>query len=182
MINIIDLNNVIINGVRQDIVSAIANNIESDLSAIVEALDNYDKDRKSIKKTNDLTLPKDFILQAKDLEIAKLKTQLSPAIHEITPQLLESGLLRWGQDAVSAVDGNTGELIMGLVIELKTTAMEPPSWNQCDRVKKMFGAIGTISSTWPTSDQAKAMQAILDRGCPSTGPVSPEKLSFQPWI
>lgn len=116
-----------------------------------------------------------------ELEILTLKAQLSPAIHEIAPQLLEAGLLRWGQDAVSSVDGNTGELIMGLMIDLKMAVTEPPSWGQCDRVKELFDTIGTMSNVWPTSDQAKSMQAVLDKGCPSTGPVPSDKLSFLTW-
>lgn len=115
-------------------------------------------------------------------EITQLKTRLSPAIHEITPQLLESGLLRWGQDAVSAVDSSTGELIMGLVLDLKAIAMEPPSLDQCDRIKELFGTIVTMSNVYPNSDQAKAMQALLDKGCPSTGPIAEQFLSFKPWI
>lgn len=114
--------------------------------------------------------------------IVQLKAQLAPAIFEITPALLDAGLLEWGQDAVSAVDQELGREIMGLVIQLKEIAGEPPSWNQCDLIKELFGTIGTMSGVWPSSAQATAMQAVLDAGCPSTGPVSADQLSFQPWI
>lgn len=121
------------------------------------------------------------LIHNKNIEITALKLRLTPAICEITPALLDAGLLAWGQDAVSAVDSTQGKTIMGLVMDLKMVAIEQPSISQCDRMKELFVTIGQMSGVWPTSDQAKAMQEILDAGCPSTGPVKEEFLSFKPW-
>ena len=115
-------------------------------------------------------------------ENSQLKTKLIPDIKSITSPLLAAGLLEWGQDAISAVDATVGTQIMGLILELKSTAIEPSSITQCDRIKHLFGEIGTISGVWPTPIQSAKLQAVLDVGSIETGPISAEYLSFTPWI
>lgn len=115
----------------------------------------------------------------------QLRSEVCPDIQSITHELLMAGLIEWGDAAIKAynlshLDG--ADSVTPLILELHKVAMETRSSTQCDRMKELFVTIATRANIWPTSDQAKSMQAILDKGCPSTGPVSPDKLSFQPWI
>lgn len=192
MIKIVDLDTVIVNGVSQDLVSAIANNLNGDLAGILTALKVWDKSRSGEVNEAKAEESQKLIenerqswqqqIVDRDTKIAQLKTKLSPDIASITPALLEAGLLAWGQDAVSAVDSDKGAAIMGLVMDLKMVAIESPSITQCDRIKQLFGAIGTMSGVWPTSAQATAMQAVLDVGPASTGPVGSDYLDFHKFI
>jgi hypothetical protein len=115
----------------------------------------------------------------KDLQkkIEQLQTQLSPDIASRIGPLRSAGLDAWGDAAVTA-----GGNLMPLVLELLSIASQPASWNQCQQIKDLFGAIGYQSGVWPTSDQATAMQAILDAGTATTGPVTASWLDFTPWI
>lgn len=113
-------------------------------------------------------------------EITQLKNQLSPAIHEILPALEAAGLSEWAGAAITAAPDNG--VAVRAVVELRSIAAEPPNWSQCDRIKLLFGALIEMSGVVPTSEQAQAMQQILDKGPDSTGPVSPEKLNFHPFM
>ena len=110
--------------------------------------------------------------------IAQLQLETSPDIAAITPALMDAGLLAWGNRATMA----NSEAVLALVIELRDTAMAPRSITQCDRIKQLFGEICARSKVFPTSAEAQAMQAILDVGPPSTGPIAEKYLSFAPWM
>jgi hypothetical protein len=111
-------------------------------------------------------------------EIGQLKLEASPDIASITPALMDAGLLAWGERATMA----NSEAVLGLVIELRDVAMAPRSITQCDRVKDIFGKICDRSGVVPTAGEAQAMQAILDIGPASTGPIAAKYLSFAPWM
>jgi hypothetical protein len=111
-------------------------------------------------------------------QIATLQLEASPAISEITPALMDAGLLAWGERATMA----NSEAVLALVIELRDTAMAPRSIAQCDRIKDIFGKICSRSGVVPTPAEAQAMQAILDVGPPSTGQIAAKYLSFAPWM
>jgi hypothetical protein len=110
--------------------------------------------------------------------IGQLKLELTPDIAAITPALMDAGLLAWGERATMA----NSEAVLGLVIELRDVAMAPRSIGQCDRIKDIFGEIRERSRVDPTAAEAQAMQAILDVGPPSTGPIASKYLSFAPWM
>jgi hypothetical protein len=184
MIEIIDLSTVIVAGqAPQDLVSAIANNLQGDLAGILEALKTYDVSRSSTASTETIKQLKQqsqLIEQQyrqqitdRDATIAQLQTQLSPDIASLIGPLRSAGLDAWGDAAVTA-----GENLMPLVLELLSIASQPAKWNQCQQIKDLFGAICQQSGVLPTQEQAIAMQAILDNGSPTTGPVAKDWLRF----
>lgn len=191
MFEIIDCNNVLLDGKPQgDIVTTIANNLQGDLAGILTALKTYDDSRSAkidedkLAKLNAEHAAEIAALQAevgaKDSVIADLKAQLSPAICEILSSLLLAGLEQWAESAITNADSELG--VFPMVLRLKETAQKPPYIGQCQDIKNLFGTICYYSKTPPTHEQASAMQALLDAGCPSTGPVTPEYLNFHPWI
>jgi hypothetical protein len=109
----------------------------------------------------------------KDATIEQLQTQLSPDIASLIGPLRSAGLDAWGDAAVTA-----GENLMPLVLELLAIASQPANWSQCQQIKDLFGAICQQSGVLPTQEQAIAMQAILDNGSPTTGPVGNDWLRF----
>ena len=111
-------------------------------------------------------------------QIAQLQLEVAPDIAAITPALMAAGLLEWGNRATSGNDAET----LALVIQLRDVAMAPRSIGQCDRIKDIFGKIRERSGVDPTAAEAVAMQAILDIGPASTGPISAKYLSFAPWM
>jgi hypothetical protein len=115
-------------------------------------------------------------LRAKDAEIAALKTEIAPDIATLIPTLRSAGLDAWGARATSTPE------LMALLIELFTIASEPRSYGQCQRIKDVFGELCKRSGKLPTSEEAKAMQSILDVGAVATGPVAAQYLNFEPWI
>lgn len=115
----------------------------------------------------------------------QLRLELCPDIQSITPALLQAGLIPWGDAAIASCNSSHPEgadSVTPLILKLHETAMESRSPTQCDRIKEVFTTIIQMSNVHPTSAQAKAMQDILDVGCPSTGPVGEQYLSFKPWI
>jgi hypothetical protein len=114
----------------------------------------------------------------RDTTIAALKTELSPAINEITSALMSAGLLAWGNRATIT----DPSVVLPLVLQLNQAAIEPRSVTQCDRIKGLFVTICQRSGVVPTPDEAQAMQSILDVGPPSTGPIASKYLSFEPWL
>jgi hypothetical protein len=116
--------------------------------------------------------------QANMATIAALKAELAPEIAEITPALMEAGLLAWGNRATIADPGE----VLPFVLQLNQAAIEPRSVTQCDRIKGLFVTICQRSGVVPTPDEAQAMQSILDVGPPSTGPIASKYLSFEPWM
>lgn len=190
MISVIDLDNVIIDGVSQDLVSAIANNLKGDLVGILTALKVWDKSRraevsetsvadnqKQIESERQSWQQEKSELQAK---IAQLKTKLSPAICEILPALLKAGLEEWAEAAITNANPEDG--VFAMVLRLKEAAQKPPYIGQCQDIKDLFGPICYYSKTVPTYDQATRMQLVLNIGPSSTGPVAKEYLNFHPWI
>jgi hypothetical protein len=124
-------------------------------------------------RLKNLLAVKDAEITDRDATIAQLQTQLSPDIASLIGLLRSAGLDAWGDAAVTA-----GENLMPLVLELLSIASQPANWNQCQRIKDLFGAICQQSGVLPTQEQAIAMQAILDKGSPTTGPVSKDWLRF----
>lgn len=192
MIEIIDLDTVIVDSVSQDLVSAIANNLQGDLGGILKALKAWNANRSSEVDESAIsnerkTLEADRLTwqqsdAAKDAEIGALKLKLAPAIAEIADELLRVALFSWGNAASTAagnVSTDLGDQVMALIIDLKITAIEPPSIRQCDRIKQIFGTICHLSGVEPTAEQTTALNAVLDQGCPSTGPVSSKYLRFR---
>jgi hypothetical protein len=115
----------------------------------------------------------------------RLRSEVCPDIQSITHALLMAGLIAWGDAAIEAYNlshSDGSDSVTPLILELHKTAMESRSPLQCDRIKDLFGTICTMSGVFPTDVQANAMQAVLDQGAPSTGPVKPEYLNFQPWM
>jgi hypothetical protein len=110
--------------------------------------------------------------------IEQLKLEVSPDIAAITPALMAAGLLAWGNRATAGEDEET----LALVIQLRDAAMAPRSITQCDRIKHLFGEICQRSGVVPSPSEAQAMQAILDIGPASTGPIAAKYLSFAPWM
>jgi hypothetical protein len=110
--------------------------------------------------------------------ITELQLEISPDIAAITPALMAAGLLAWGNRATAGEDEET----LALVIQLRDVAMAPRSIGQCDRIKHLFGEICQRSGVFPLPAEAQAMQAILDIGPASTGPIAPKYLSFAPWM
>jgi hypothetical protein len=165
------------------LVSAIANNLQSPrLSEIITALEEYQKSYKStavteqseaIRKQADTEIEAIRTeLSTKDAAIAKLQAQLSPDIASLIGPLQEAGLTAWGASATKTPE------LMAKVLALLSIATQPPSWNQCQQIKDLFGEICVESGVIPTPEQAIAMQAILDVGSASTGPVGNEWLRF----
>jgi hypothetical protein len=113
------------------------------------------------------------LIRDRDATIEQLQTQLSPDIASLIGPLRSAGLDAWSDAAVTA-----GENLMPLVLELLSIASQPPSWSQCQQIKDLFGAICQQSGVLPTQEQAIAMQAILDKGSPTTGPVGKDWLRF----
>ena len=111
-------------------------------------------------------------------QVEQLQLEVSPDIAAITPALMDAGLLAWGDRATAGEDKET----LALVIQLRDTAMAPRSIGQCDRIKHLFGEICQRSGVVPLPAEAQAMQAILDVGPPSTGPIAAKYLSFAPWM
>jgi hypothetical protein len=189
MIRVIDFRNVEIDGDNVgDLVSAIANNLQSPrLSEIITALEEYQKSYKStaasdqsdaIRKQADIEIEAIRTeSSAKDATIEQLRTEIAPDIASLIVPLQEAGLTAWGDAAVTA-----GENLMPLVLRLLAIASQPRYWHQCQEIKDLFGAIGQSSGVWPTSEQATAMQEILNTGTAATGPVAAKWLDFTPWI
>jgi hypothetical protein len=189
MIEIIDFRNVEIDGENVgDLVSAIANNLQSPrLSEIITALGEYQKSYKStavIEQTEAIRKQAEAEIaairtesSAKDATIEQLRTEIAPDIASLIGPLQEAGLTAWGDAAITA-----GENLISLVLRLLSIASQPRYWNQCQEIKDLFGAIGQSSGVWPTSEQATAMQAILDVGTAATGPVTAKWLDFTPWM
>jgi hypothetical protein len=113
-------------------------------------------------------------------ENVELKTKLSPNIASLADALLAAGLESWGEAAITAANPEDG--VFRMVRDLEAVAREPASWSQCDRIKQLFSTICHYSKIAPTPEQASAMQAVLDAGSATTGPVAPEHLNFHPWI
>jgi hypothetical protein len=113
---------------------------------------------------------------AKDAEIASLKSELAPAIAEITPALMAAGLNAWGARAAK------NPQLMDALMALFAIASETRSAGQCQRISTLFVDICEQSQEVPTPAEAQAMQAILDVGAPSTGPIAAKYLSFAPWM
>lgn len=190
MISVIDLDTVIIDGVPQDLVSAIANNLQGDLVAILAALKVWDKSR-SGEVNEAATADTQKLIENerqswqqqvadRDNIIAQLKTKLSPAICEILPSLLKAGLEEWAEAAITNANPEDG--VFAMTLRLKETAQKPPYIGQCQDIKDLFGPICYYSKTVPTHDQATRMQLVLNIGPSSTGPVGKEYLDFSPWI
>jgi hypothetical protein len=124
-------------------------------------------------KLKSLLVVKDAEITDLNFKIAQLQTQLSPDIASLIGPLRSAGLDAWGDAAITA-----GENLMPLVLRLLSIASQPPGWNQCQQIKDLFGAICQQSGVLPTQEQAIAMQAILDKGSPTTGPVGKDWLRF----
>lgn len=169
MVEIINLDTVIIDGQSQDLVSAISNNLQRDLKAILTALKAWDSNR--TVQVNDAATEADRKQQQMELE--QLRTQIdaliterdaalsecAPDIAAISPALQAAGLTAWADRAITAADPDNG--VLDLVLALYGVAKEPRSLGQCERVTALFVKIGTLSNVWPTPDEAIAMQAIL---------------------
>lgn len=115
----------------------------------------------------------------------RLKSEVCPDIQSITHDLLIAGLIAWGDSAIAAynlIHPEGADSVTPLILKLHVTAMESRTPTQCDRIKDIFGTICQMSGVFPTSVQASSMQAILDQGSVSTGPVKIESLNFKPWI
>ena len=115
-------------------------------------------------------------IAAKDAEIASLKLELAPAVAEITPALMAAGLNAWGARATK------NPQLMNMLMDLFAIASETRSAGQCQRISTLFVDICQLSQEDPTPAEAQAMQAILDTGPPSTGPIGAKYLSFAPWM
>lgn len=175
-----------------------------DIGDIVTALSNYPKNTSDILAAHDRAwadhkgaadaAATEVDRRQQQMELEQLRTQidaliterdaaltkLEPAIQEILPALLAAGLEQWAESAITNTDPELG--VFPMVLRLKETAQKPPYIGQCQDIKDLFGPICYYSKTPPTHEQASAMQAVLDAGCPSTGPVAPEYLNFHPWI
>jgi hypothetical protein len=191
MIKVIDFRNVEIDGNNVgDLVSAIANNLESPrLSEIITALEEYKKSYKSTaaidqseatRKQAEIEIESIRAeLTAKDATIAQLRTQLSPDIASILDALLAAGLKAWGAAAITAANDEDG--VFDMVLQLQDVARESPSWSQCDLIKQLFDLACYHSKIVPTAEQATCMQGVLDAGG-STGPIGEQWLSFRQWM
>jgi hypothetical protein len=133
----------------------------------------FDPEADFLRKEVDRLRPFESALADRDATIEQLQTQLSPDIASLIGPLRSAGLDAWGDAAVTA-----GENLMPLVLELLSIASQPASWNQCQQIKDLFGAICQQSGVLPTQEQAIAMQAILDKGSLTTGPVGKDWLRF----
>ena len=115
----------------------------------------------------------------------RFRSEVCPDIQAITHDLLMAGLIAWGDSAIAAYNVSHPEgadSVTPLILKLHETAMESRTPTQCDRIKDLFGTICQMSAVIPTSTQATAMQAVLDKGSGYTGAVKNEYLNFKPWI
>ena len=106
---------------------------------------------------------------------ARLQT-LAPNLAEILPALLEAGLTAWADRAVTTYNESHlegADSLMPIVAQLYAAA----SSNAIAAVPPLFGEIMQRSMVAPTSDEATAMQVVLD------GVKFPSELvNFYPWI
>ena len=185
MINIKNLNSITLDDTTADIVTiaklAFNRGVAADL---ITALGAYEQSLLAQAQMSEIAIDNSQIAELqqeitdRNKTIAQLQLEVAPDIAAITPALMTAGLLAWGNRATAADSENVLELVM----ELRDTAMAPRSINQCNRIKYLFGEICSLSGVSPTSTEAKEMQAILDKGTSSTGPVDAKYLSFVPWI
>ena len=176
MISIIDLDTVIIDGQSQDLVAAIANNLQGDLPGILKALKDWDSDRAAKSEAEQLAKVEQahrleveqlrMEISDRDTTIANLKLETAPDLQAIAQGLRDAGLSAWADRAVTVADASKG--VLQMVIDLYTVANEPRSLDQCDRVKALFMAIAHATSDdeaariWPTLEEGAAMNALLD--------------------
>ena len=115
----------------------------------------------------------------RDATIAHLTARLQPLapnLAEILPALLEAGLTAWADRAVATYNDahmEGADSLMPVVAQLYAAATK----NDIAAVPPLFGEIMQRSMIAPTSDEATAMQAILDGV-----QFPPELISFHPWI
>ena len=188
MIEVTSLKNINTDNVSGDIVAVVAAMLtDPQLAELQSAIFAYEQGllaQAAQAQTSEMTIDSSQIAElqqeitSRDNTIAQLQLEVAPDIAAITPTLMKAGLLAWGNRATAADSENVLELVM----ELRDTAMAPRSINQCNRIKYLFGEICSLSGVFPTSTEAKEMQAILDKGTSSTGPVDAKYLSFVPWI
>jgi hypothetical protein len=189
MITIKNLGEVVAPGISGDLVSVIATLLTDEnppLFELGQALNSYEQsliaaavpvpDAPTIDPSQIAELNATIAQLQQTIE--QLQLEVSPAINEITPALMAAGLLAWGNRATAGED----EAVLALVIELRDVAMAPRSIGQCDRIKDIFGEIRQRSGVDPTAAEAAAMQAILDIGPASTGPIAAKYLNFTPWL
>lgn len=130
-----------------------------------------------ISMPNPLQLEVDRLLMV----IAQLRQKQAPAIVEIAKELQDAGLNNWGNRASTAaaeISEECGDAVMAAIFEIRDIALEMPSWNQCDRIRAKFEWVCETTKTALMPEQAIALQAILDVGSPSTGPVAADYLKF----
>lgn len=186
MIRIIGFSDVEIDGIHVGHATAAMNNYPQFTAELLAALDAYEAGLVAAA----VPAPEVPVIDPAEIaelqgqiaelqqQVTQLQLELSPDIAAVTPALMAAGLLTWGERATMA----NSEAVLGLVLELRDIAMAPRSISQCDRIKDTFGTICGLSGVVPTPSEAQAMQAVLDAGSPSTGPIAAKHLSFKPWM
>jgi hypothetical protein len=182
MITINSLSDVVAPGISGDLVSVIATLLTAEnppLFELGQAINAYEQGliAAAVPAPEIQAIDPQQITELQ-ATIAELQLEVSPEINEITPALMDAGLLAWGDRATAGEDKET----LALVIQLRDVAMAPRSIGQCDRIKHLFGEICQRSGVFPLPAEAQAMQAILDIGPASTGPIAAKYLSFAPWM
>jgi hypothetical protein len=176
IVNIANFSNVEIDGDNVgDCFSAVANYPEH-AGAILAALSAYEQDLIAAAAPAEVPSIDPGQITQLQQQIATLKLELTPAISEITPALMGAGLNAWGARATKSPQ------LMAMLMELFAIALETRSAGQCQRISTLFVDICQLSQEIPTPAEAQAMQAILDVGPRSTGPISAKYLSFAPWM
>ena len=142
-------------------------------------IDNIEQLIEDARAADMLRIEHEQAIVAKDATIAHLTARLqalAPNLAEILSQLLDAGLTAWADRSVTTYNESHlegSDSLMPIVAQLYAAA----SSNDIAAVPPLFGEIMQRSMIAPTSDEATAMQAILDGV-----QFPPELISFHPWI